>query len=131
MQVTIIQKCDRSGREESILVDSADVAVYEDRDQRRREALAKIEEFIATIPADDLPDLFAIYRGELQAFINVNATFCDKPVSRLLGQLFHASDPKTRAKRGSKKRQNGDVTQDVSRFEEPMTGTDELPRVDV
>ncbi|MGD9209293.1 MAG: hypothetical protein PVI90_00885 [Desulfobacteraceae bacterium] len=129
MQVTITQKCDRSGREESILVDSADVAVYEGRNQRRQEALAKIEEFIATIPADDLPDLFAVYRGELQAFINVNATFCDKPVSRLLGQLFHASDPKTRAKRGSKKKQNGDVTQDVTCFDTPTTDTEELARI--
>lgn len=110
MLVTIVQKCDRSGRVENVQVESTVVAQYEQRDERRRETLAKIDEFLATIPAEDMPDLIAIYRGERRAFINVNATFCDKPVSRLLDQLFHASDPKKRAKRGSKKKQNGEIT---------------------
>lgn len=110
MLVTIVQKCDRSGRVENVQVDPADVGQYMERDERRKATLAKIDEFLATIPQEDLPDLIAIYRGERRAFINVNATFCDKPVSRLLDQLFRASDPKKRAKRGSKKKQNGEIT---------------------
>lgn len=110
MQVTIVQKCDRSGRVENIQVDSVDISQYMQRDERRKATLAKIDEFLATIPSEDMPDLLAVYRGERYVFINVNPTFCDKPVSRLLKQLFHASDPSKRAKRGSRKKQNGEIT---------------------
>lgn len=96
MEVTITQKCDRSGRTIEKKIDSSEISTFESRQARREETLKKIEEFFAGLPKDVIPDLIAVYRGEMRHFINVEATFCDKPVSRLLDQLFHVSDPSDR-----------------------------------
>lgn len=102
MEVTISLKCDRSGRVVEKKVDSSEVEHYESRQRTREETLTKIAEFIDQFPAEDLPDLFAMYRGEPYVFINVSDEYCGKPVRRLLGQLFHASDPKSRKSRKKK-----------------------------
>jgi hypothetical protein len=75
-------------------------------EEKRKETLKKIQEFFASIPPEDMPDLIACYRGDFRHFINVSKEFCDKPVTRLLDQLFHASDPKARAKPKKKDKDN-------------------------
>lgn len=106
MNVTIALKCDRSGRIESVQVDSTEIEQYEARQQQREETLEKIKEFFAEIADEDMPDLIAVYRGEFRHFINVSAEFCDKPVKRLLEQLFHASDPSQRKPRKPRKKKD-------------------------
>lgn len=106
MNVTIALKCDRSGRIESIQVDSEEIAKYEAREAVRQETLGKIRDFFAEIPSEEMPDLIAVYRGEMRAFVNVSAEFCDKPVTRLLDQLFHASDPSQRKPRKPRKKKD-------------------------
>lgn len=103
MKVTITLKCDRSGRTEDVQIESGDIAQYEEMQNKREATLQKIQEFFASIPPEDMPDLIACYRGDFRHFINVSKEFCDKPVTRLLDQLFHASDPKSRAKPRKKK----------------------------
>lgn len=97
MEVTINLKCDRSGRTIEKTIDSTEITKYEERQARREAVLKQIEEFFKGLPKDDMPDLIAIYRGEMRHFINVEAEYCDKPVSRLMDQLFHVSDPTERA----------------------------------
>jgi hypothetical protein len=110
MKVTITLKCDRSGRTEDVQIDSGEIEQYEQMQQKREATLQKIQEFLASIPPEDMPDLIAVYRGDFRHFINVSKEYCDKPVARLLDQLFHASDPKARAKKAkSSKNKNKDA----------------------
>lgn len=102
MKVTIAQKCDRSGRTANVIIESTEVQQYESRELRRQKTLKDIEEFFAKIDAEDMPDLVSVYRGKLQAFINVNPDFCGTAVNRLLEQLFHVGDPSARAPRKPK-----------------------------
>jgi len=102
MKVTIQLKCDRSGRTEDVQIESTEIAQYEEMQAKREAALVKIQEFFKSIPAEDMPDLIAVYRGDSRHFINVSKEYCDKPVARLMDQLFHASDPSKRGK-GKKK----------------------------
>lgn len=102
MKITITLKCDRSGRTEDVQIESTEIAQYEEMQAKREATLVKIQEFLKTISPEDMPDLIAVYRGDSRHFINVSQEYCDKPVKRLMDQLFHASDPKTRAKRKKK-----------------------------
>lgn len=115
MKIKIEQKCDRSGRTEEITIESAEVAQYEGRQQKKEATLEGIKEFIAQIPDEAMPDLITVYHGKMYSFVNVSKTFCDKPVLRLIGQLFHASDPKTRAKKAKDSKTKGKKTGKASK----------------
>lgn len=112
MIVEVKEKCDRSGRIRKVEIDSQEISSLEEQRLRREESAQKIEEFISSIPPDDLPSLFAIYQGEIQYFTNVVPEFNDKCISRLLGELFRKSDPTKRGKR-TRKKKNGSKKAEV------------------
>lgn len=119
MQVTIDLKCDRSGRVQSKQIEDTEIPAYKERKQTREAALEKVKEAFKQIPPGDLPDLICVYRGEFKSFINVIAEYNDDAISRLLGQLFHVSDPSARAEKARKTRNEKKPATEASASEAP------------
>lgn len=119
MKLTATLKCDRSGRTFDKEIDTTEVAAYEGRQKVREEGLRKVEEFFASFPKEELPDLICVYQGKFQAFINVIPSYNDKAISRLLEQLFHVSDPSTRAEKARTTRNNKKAAPSTKPPEEP------------
>lgn len=106
MAIKMSMKCSRCHREDVIDVETlAEATALEEHQKRKATVLKKLQEFVATLPQDDLPDFFAVL-GDKQM---VHSYLCDPKddgkrscagrVGDLLGQVTELNERKPRAKK--------------------------------
>lgn len=107
MGIQITEKCTRCRREETAeLKDLKEAAALNDLQERRASTEAKIREFLATLPADELPDFVGVKGGKVVVHQHLCSkggpkSNCDKRVDALLEDIDVLEERKPRSKKSS------------------------------
>ena len=74
MAINVSTKCTRCHREDSHEIESVAMATaFEELQKRKVATLAKLQEFMASLPQDELPDFMGVLEGK----ILVHSYLCD------------------------------------------------------
>lgn len=100
-------KCSRCHREDVIEVEKiAEATALEEADVRKKATLAKINEFIASLPKEDLPEFFALVGDKTLAHSYLcdpsedeGKRSCAKRVADLMSDVAERPERKPRAKK--------------------------------